>query len=138
MEAANYKEEDEVDGLAVVVAAARREEVVVEVGRKEAARVAEVLAAEEAHVVGALVAEEDPMAATNERVNAVSKDGEHNVHLIPHRHLQVAGNPVGMEQEEEDGGQQRQAMAGVQDALLEEGVGCWVVPNESVGYYLQL
>jgi hypothetical protein len=50
----------------------------------------------------------------------------------------VAGNPVGMEQEEEDGGLQQQAMVGVQGALLEQVVGCWALPNETVGYCLQL
>ena len=64
MEAANCKEEDEVDGLVVVVAANRREVAVVEVGRKEAAQVVGVLVAEEVQVVGALVVEEGPSGAT--------------------------------------------------------------------------
>ena len=67
VEAASCREEDEVDGLAAVVAANRREEVVVEVGRKEAAQVAGVLAAEEAHEVGVLVAVEVLTVATNEQ-----------------------------------------------------------------------
>jgi hypothetical protein len=73
VEAASCREEDEVDGLAVVVAANRKEEVVVEVGRKEAAQVAGVLAAEEAHEVGVLEAVEVLTVATNEQSTQLAR-----------------------------------------------------------------